>query len=68
MKKLKKDVTGHINVGVLSGVGAIGIGAVGGNASGLTTLSGFMPTMANVQGASGVMRQMKGLKKHAKVK
>ena len=66
MKKLKKDVTSHVKIGMLSSVGAIGIGAVGGSTSGLTTMSGFMPTMASVQGAGGVMRQMKKLKKKVK--
>ena len=62
MKKLKKDVTGHIKIGMLSGVGAMGIGAVGGSAAGITTLTGFTPTLSTVQGSAALMRQMKKLK------
>lgn len=58
MKQLKKDVITNVNIGMLSGAGAIGIGAVGGSAAGLTTLSGMMPTVTTVQGSGAVMRQM----------
>jgi hypothetical protein len=68
LKKLKKDVLGHVKIGAVSGVGAMAVGAVGGSTAGLTTFSGFMPTVASVQGASGVFRQMKKLKKHTKVR
>lgn len=61
MKQLKKDVITNVNIGMLSGVGAIGIGAVGGSAAGLTTLSGMMPMVTTVQGSGAVMRQMKKL-------
>jgi len=63
MKKLKKDVVGVTKIGVVSGVGAIGIGAVGGSAAGLTTLSGMMPTATTAMGAGAVMRQMHKLPK-----
>ena len=68
MKKLKKQTMGHVKIGMLSGVGAMGIGAVGGSTTGLTTMSGFMPTVANVQGAGGVMRQMDSLNPNKKKK
>lgn len=66
MKKLKKDVIIHTKVGVLGGVGATMIGATGGSAAGLTSLSGLMSPLATVQGAAATMRQVKKLPKYKK--
>ena len=68
MKKLKKDVIGVTKIGVVSGIGATGITAVGGSAAGLTTLSGMMPTVTTVMGSGAVMRQVRKLPKPKKKK
>ena len=62
MKKLKKQIKGMVGTGMLLGVGAQAVHSVGGNTAGLTAVSGHMPTLGNVVGAGGVMRQMKKLK------
>lgn len=68
MKKLKKDVKDFVGLGVMTGVGSLTLAGVGGNVSGLSTMSSFYPVIGTGIMGGAVLRQTEKLYKTKKKK
>jgi len=61
MKKLKKDIVGLTGVGVGLGLGTTLVEKAGGDATALTTATGFLPIVTPIIGGGVVMGQLKDM-------
>ena len=62
-KQYKKDMIDMTKIGIIAPIGASIITKAGGDASPINTMTGFMPMMATMSGAKGMLKSLKGFGK-----
>ena len=66
MRKYNRAVRGLVGTSLVLGVGSSVVEQSGGNASGLSAMSSFMPTVGTAMGAGMTLNSLKSLSKKKK--
>jgi len=63
MKKYMKDIGMMSMGGMMAGAGALAIGKMGGDSSGISAASSMMPAVGSIVGMGAMVRQVGGMTK-----